>query len=204
MPSSNYQRAMVEEFNGVDYDPITKEKPSESRKYLYLAIGSTLAFSLYSVLILDPVGKCYRLEDSSNSLGLTFSYTLQMVQDFFELRSQDQLECYGKFLKIWDVFFAVIYTSMYSFWIMYLFQRRRIILVVPLLAMVADWAENVVEILLINSYLESNTISETLVSLGSGINIFKWILLTLTYVIILIGIFNNIKSALSKAESNED
>ena len=63
---------------------ILLEKNLESRRNLYLAIGSTLAFSLYSVLILDSVSKCFRLEDSSNSLGLTFSYTLQMVQDFFE------------------------------------------------------------------------------------------------------------------------
>ena len=188
----------------VDSSTITKENPSESRRILYLAIGSTLAFSLYSVLILDPVGKCFRLEDSSNSLGLTFSYTLQMVQDFFELRSQDQLDCYSEFLQIWDVIFAVIYASMYCFWIMYFFRSRRILLVVPLLAMVADWVENFVEILMINSYLDSNSISETLVSVGSGINMFKMILLTLTYIIILVGIRKKIKSARSKSKSNED
>ena len=149
------------------------EKNSGNRRTLYLAIGSTLAFLLYSVLILDPVGKCFRLEDSSNSLGLTFSYTLQMVQDFFELRSQDQLGCYKKFLQIWDVIFAIIYASMYCFWIMYFFHERRIITVVPLLAMVADWAENFIEIMMINSYLDSNTISQKLVSVGSGINMFK-------------------------------
>ena len=75
---------------------------------------------------------------------------------------------------------------------------------VPLLAMAADWAENFVEILMINDYFESNTISATLVSLGSGINMVKWILLTLTYVIIVIGIANKIKSVLGKSKSNED
>ncbi|MDG1549322.1 MAG: hypothetical protein P8Q94_04640 [Candidatus Poseidoniaceae archaeon] len=176
------------------------EKNSGNRRTLYLAIGSTLAFSLYSVLILDPVGKCFRLEDSSNSLGLTFSYTLQMVQDFFELRSQDQLGCYKKFLQIWDVIFAIIYASMYCFWIMYFFHERRIIMVVPLLAMVADWAENFIEIMMINSYLDSNTISQKLVSVGSGINMFKWIFLSLTYLILLIGIAKKIKSALVKSK----
>ena len=175
-------------------------KNSGNRRTLYLAIGSTLAFLLYSVLILDPVGKCFRLEDSSNSLGLTFSYTLQMVQDFFELRSQDQLGCYKKFLQIWDVIFAIIYASMYCFWIMYFFHERRIITVVPLLAMVADWAENFIEIMMINSYLDSNTISQKLVSVGSGINMFKWVFLTLTYLILLVGIAKKIKSALSKSK----
>jgi len=183
-----------------DYGTPPIEKNSGNRRTLYLAIGSTLAFSLYSVLILDPVGKCFRLEDSSNSLGLTFSYTLQMVQDFFELRSQDQLGCYKKFLQIWDVIFAIIYASMYCFWIMYFFHERRIITVVPLLAMVADWAENFIEIMMINSYLDSNTISQKLVSVGSGINMFKWVFLSLTYLILLVGIAKKIKSALSKSK----
>ena len=183
-----------------DSGTIPIEKNSGNRRTLYLAIGSTLAFLLYSVLILDPVGKCFRLEDSSNSLGLTFSYTLQMVQDFFELRSQDQLGCYKKFLQIWDVIFAIIYASMYCFWIMYFFHERRIITVVPLLAMVADWAENFIEIMMINSYLDSNTISQKLVSVGSGINMFKWVFLSLTYLILLVGIAKKIKSALSKSK----
>ena len=182
----------------VDSSTTTIEKNLGNRRNLYLAIGSTLAFSLYSVLILDSVGKCFRLEDSSNSLGLTFSYTLQMVQEFFELRSQDQLSCYREFLQIWDVIFAVIYASMYCFWIMYFFHSRRIIVVVPLLAMVADWGENFIEIMMINSYLDSNTISQNLVSVGSGINMLKWVFLSLTYLILLVGIRKKIKSALSK------
>ena len=182
----------------IDSSTIPIEKNLGNRRTLYLAIGSTLAFSLYSVLILDSVGKCFRLEDSSNSLGLTFSYTLQMVQDFFELRSQDQLGCYREFLQIWDVIFAVTYASMYCFWIMYFFNSRRIIVVVPLLAMVADWSENFIEIMMINNYLDSNTISQNLVSVGSGINMLKWVFLSLTYLIILVGIRKKIKSALSK------
>lgn len=199
MTSSHDQCIMEERSLEVDSGTITKENPSESRRILYLAIGSTLAFVLYSSL---DNGKCFRLEDSSNSLGLTFSYTLQMVQDFFELRSQDQLDCYSEFLQIWDVIFAVIYASMYGSWIMYFFHSRRILLVVPLLAMVADWAENFVEIMMINSYLDSNSISETLVSVGSGINMIKWILLSLTYLIVLVGIRKKIKSALSKSKSD--
>jgi len=200
MHGSNDQWFMEELSHEVDSSIIPIEKNPGNRRTLYLAIGSTLVFSLYSVLILDPVGKCFRLEDSSNSLGLTFSYTLQMVQDFFELRSQDQLGCYSKFLQIWDVIFAVIYASMYCFWIMYFFHGRRIIMVVPLLAMVADWAENFIEIMMINSYLDSNTISQKLVSAGSGINMFKWVFLSLTYLILFVGIAKKIKSVFSKSK----
>ena len=107
---------MENESSEVGSGTIMKEKPSESRRVLYMAIGSTLAFVLYSSL---DNGKCFRLEDSSNSLGLTFSYTLQMVQDFFELRSQDQLGCYREFLQLWDVIFAIIYATMYGSCLLY-------------------------------------------------------------------------------------
>ena len=181
-----------------------KSEHSETRKILSFALGSTLVFLLYSVLVLEPVGKCFRLDDSSNSLGLTFTYTLEMVQEFFNLRSQNQLDCYTDFLLIWDVIFAVIYASMYCFWTMYFFENRRILLAVPVLAMVADWAENFAEILMINNHLDSGTISVTLVSLGSLINMFKWTMLSLTYLIILAGIINKIKSILTKTKNIQE
>lgn len=170
-----------------------------SRHALQLALGSTVVFILYSVLVLDPTGKCFRLEEGSNSLGLTFSYSLQMVQEFFDLRSSSQLDCYREFLQIWDVIFAVIYTSMYCFWILFLFNGRRILLIIPIIGMIADWAENITEILMINSYLDSDSISETVVSIGSGLNMIKWIMLMLTYLIILVGIFDKIKSSRDKS-----
>jgi hypothetical protein len=183
-----------------DSEEIKESESHATRRVLYMALGSTFAFILYSVLVLAPAGKCFKVDDGSNSLGLTFSYTLQMVQEFFESRSTSQLDCYSEFLQIWDVVFAIIYTSMYCFWIMYFFQNRRILLLVPILGMVADWAENITEILMINSYLDSNTISETLVSVGSGLNMIKWIMSTLTYLIIFAGIGNKIKSVITKSK----
>ena len=88
---------------------------------------------------------------------------------------------------------------MYCFWILYLFNGRRIFLIIPILGMIADWAENITEILMINSYLDSDTISETVVSIGSGLNMIKWIMLMLTYLIILVGIFDKIKSSRDKS-----
>ena len=162
-----------------------------------------MAFILYSTLVLDPAGKCFRIEGGSNSLGLTFTYTLQMVQDFFELRSQNQLDCYKEFLQIWDVIFAVVYASMYGFWVMYFFNNHRWLLIAPVLAMVADWIENIAEILMISSYQDSNTISGTLVSVGSGINMVKWVMLSLTYLILLTGIVVKMRSFLGKKTNSK-
>lgn len=185
-------------------EEIQESESFVSRHALSMALGSTLAFILYTVLVLGRPGECFKVDDGPNSLGLTFNYTLQMVQEFFESRSTSQLECYSEFLQIWDVLFAVIYTSMYCFWILYFFKNRRILLVIPVLSMLADWAENITEIMMINSYLDSNTISETLVSVGSGINMIKWILSTLTYLIVFAGIGLKIKSAIRTSQTNDD
>lgn len=64
--------------------------------------------------------------------------------------------------------------------------------------MLADWAENYVELNLLELYLNSGKLTENLVAIGSGINSLKWIASSGTFLIILIGIILKIKSALSK------
>jgi hypothetical protein len=165
---------------------------------LYLAIGFTIVFFLYITYILAPFGSCFKIDAGASSLGLSFSYSLEMVQKFFESRTQDQLLCYREFLQIWDAIFAFVYTLMYASWIMYFFNNRRLLLIIPILCMIADWAENYVELIMLKTYLNSGIISETIVSIGSGINSFKLILSSITYLIILIGIIIKIKTVLTK------
>jgi hypothetical protein len=64
--------------------------------------------------------------------------------------------------------------------------------------MIADWAENYLELLMLETYLNSSSISELLVSIGSGINSFKWILSSITFLIILVGIIIKLKNFLTK------
>ena len=173
----------------------------KNNKTLFFAIGSTIAFFLYINLILGKVSECFALEGKNNSLGLSFYYTLDIVQNFFELRTQEQLLCYDKFLKIWDVFFSAIYTLMYASWIAYFLKNKTILLIIPILAMVFDWSENYTEILMLNNYSLSNSISETLVLLGSVINSLKWIFATLTYSVIIAGIIFNLKNFFTKSNT---
>jgi len=176
----------------------TTIQDSKSKRTLYFAIGFTVAFMLYITFALSPAGSCFKVEAGPNSLGLSFSYTKDMVQSFFESRSQEQLICYSQFLQIWDAVFAIIYTLMYASWIMYLFNKKRLLTLIPVLGMISDWSENYVELLMIKTYLNSGPISEIFVSLGSGINSFKWILSSLTYLIILVGIIIAIRNFLTK------
>ena len=179
----------------------TKTHCQNNKSILYFALGSSLAFILYISLVLNPASGCFRLDSGSNSLGLSFSYTMAMVQDFFTVRNQEQLLCYSQFLKVWDIIFAMIYTLMYGSWILYLLNKK-IYLVIPILGMIADWSENFSEILMIQSYVTSGSITELLVSIGSGINSFKWIMSSLTYVLVIIGIIVAISSFLMKRKSN--
>ena len=176
----------------------TTIQDSKSKRTLYFAIGFTVAFMLYITFALSPAGSCFKVEAGPNSLGLSFSYTKDMVQSFFESRSQEQLTCYSQFLQIWDAVFAIIYTLMYASWIMYFFNKKRLLILIPVLGMISDWSENYVELLMIKTYLNSGPISEIFVSLGSGINSFKWILSSLTYLIILVGIIIAIRNFLTK------
>jgi len=179
----------------------TKTINKNNKPVLYFALGSTLAFILYISLVLNPASGCFRLDSGSNSLGLSFSYTLVMVQDFFAARNQEQLGCYSQFLKVWDIIFAMIYTLMYGSWILYLLNKK-IYLSIPILGMIADWSENFSELLMIQSYVTSGSITQSLVSAGSGINSFKWIMSSLTYLLLIIGIIVAIKSFLMRNKSN--
>ena len=178
-------------------------KNFKNYRALYFAIGSTLVFFLYLIFALIPASSCFRLDIGSNSLGLSFSYTKDMVESFFETRTQDQLICYSQFLQIWDIIFSLVSTVMFGSWIVCLFKSKRIFLIAPtILGMIADWSENYIELLMIETYLNSSTISKTLVSLGSGINSFKFVMISLTYLIILIGIIVALKNLLKKNKKN--
>ena len=167
---------------------------------LYTAIGFTLVFILYITYILAPFSSCFKLDAGASSLGLSFSYSLEMVQKFFETRTQEQLLCYREFLQIWDPIFAFVYTLMYASWIVYFFTNKRLLLIIPFLCMIADCAENYVELIMLKYYLNSGQISETIVSIGSRINSFKLILSSITYLIILIGIIIKLKTVLTKTK----
>ena len=170
----------------------------KNHRPLYFAIGFTLVFVLYISLVLVPFSSCYRLYVGSNSLGLSI-YNIEMVQSFFQTRDQAQLFCYSQFLKFWDVIFAVVSTAMFGSWIVYFFKNKRLLLVAPtVLGMIADWSENFLELLMLKTYSNSGAISETLVSLGSGLNIFKLTMAGLTYLIIFVGIILLIKTFITR------
>ena len=175
----------------------TTTQGSRNKNILYFAIGFTLVFIFYISFILMPQSSCFRIDIGTNSLGLSI-YNMEMVQGFFQARDQAQLLCYSQFLKLWDIIFAVVSTAMFGSWIVYLFKNKHLLLAPTVLGMIADWSENFVELLMLETYLNSGVISETLVSLGSGLNLFKLTTIGLTYLIILTGIVIAIKNFITR------
>ena len=92
---------------------------------------------------------------------------------------------------------------MYASLIAYFLKNKHLFLIIPILAMVLDWVENYLELLMLDTYLKSNLISETFVSFGSVINSFKWITSTLTYLIILYGIIITFLKIIRKRKLNK-
>ena len=82
----------------------------KNHRPLYFAIGFTLLFVVYILLVQAPFSSCFKLDVGSNSLGLAI-YNTEMVQGFFQARDQAQLFCYSQFLQLWDVIFAVVSTA---------------------------------------------------------------------------------------------
>ena len=168
-------------------------------RILYLAIGSTIAMVLYAQFILGHYSSCFSVENSINSLGLSFGYNINIVEHFFGIRSTEQLNCYGNFVRVWDTIFPILYTLMYSLWFVYFFRKWRLLLIIPILHMFSDWIENYIELSMLETYMNLNTLSEAMVSLGSGVTILKWSLSILTYLIIIFGIITKLKTFIPSA-----
>ena len=159
---------------------------------------ATVLMVLYAQFVLGHFSQGFYVKDGLNSLGLSFSYGQDEVAAFLYSRNVSQLWLYIDFLKVWDTIFPVVYTLMYVLWIVYLFEKRKIIILLPINRMVADWVENFFEISLVENYINTLSIDSTMVSQASTFTSIKWILSWLVYAIFLIGIFNLFKAKFKK------
>lgn len=166
---------------------------NKNRNILLAALGFSLLMVLYAQFILGYFSKCYVTESGPDSLGLLFGYGSEDVAAFLKFRSEKQLQCYIRFLRVWDMIFPVIYTLMYVFWFRYFFKSWMLLSILPMLHMIADWAENYTEILMVNSYLNSAMIIQKLVNGGSALTTVKWVLSFITYGFIVYGIVMKIR-----------
>lgn len=177
-----------------------KNKAASARKLIFVSV-STLLMVLYAQYVLGYFSGCFSIEGYSNSLGLSFGYNSFDVLRFFELRTEQQLLCYSDFLMIWDTIFPLVYTLMYISWLIFLFRQWYFYSIIPVVHMILDWAENYFEISLIKVYLETDEISNQLITLGSSFTQLKWIISFFTYGILIFGVVQKLKKHISKPKN---
>lgn len=166
----------------------------QSRDPRWVVIALTSSFVAFAGLVYMPSGACFAVDGGIKSLGLAFSYDAALVVQFFAERSPDQLACYRQFLLQWDVIFALLYGAMYASWIRALLGSANVMWFVPVMAAVLfDWIENAVEILLLDAFSANVELSHGLVALGSGLNMVKWLSLWIIYGTVLYGIYRKIR-----------
>lgn len=165
-----------------------------SKKWLFFALSATIIMILYAYFVMGHFSECYVTNEGPNAIGLMFGYSAQDVLAFLSSRSDEQLICYTRFIRIWDTAFPLIYTLMHITWIIYLFKRWKLVVVLPVLHMITDWIENNVEVMIVETYLNSGKVAEPMASLGSSLTATKWILSIAIYLIILVTIGLKLKN----------
>lgn len=165
---------------------------------LIIALICTVIMGLYAQFVMGHFSACFVLDSGLNALGLHFGYDLDVALAFFEMRTESQLICYQDFIAFWDMIFPVVYTAMYLVWIMYFFKSWRLLIIIPLLHMFSDYAENFFEIELVQSYIEKGSIQASDTYWSSRLTIIKWSLSLITYSFIIIGIALKVFSLFKK------
>jgi hypothetical protein len=152
---------------------------------------------LYASLILSSKSECFvkELPENVKMTDLKFGYNKAELMQFFDALSDAGKECYRKMMLKWDSLFPLIYGSMYIFWLSLIYKRagknRKPVAFInlwPIIPMLFDWFENAWNIRMLGEYSITGNIGHFKLSLGIFINVMKWIVSSLNYLLIILGI----------------
>ena len=176
---------------------------------LATGVSLTIIFIGYLVLVMMGKGSAFEVADSNiRSLGTSFGFDQADIHAFLSARSNEMITAYITFNQVWDVLFGVIYGLMYVVWVSVLLKplshKVGRLNLVPFLQVLFDWLENYQLALLAHQYLNDGMISASNANLASVFSMFKWACSSLTYTLILIGIFLMIMRAVKTTKSKRD
>ena len=165
-------------------------------------ILTVLTFS-YLFFVMMKVAKGFEIVgDSTQSLGMSFGLTVEMIQDFLSLRSAEMIAAYIDFNLIWDNIFALLYGLMYVLWVSLLFKpylaKAKWLNLLPFIQTIFDWLENFQLIKIANDFSETAAVSASNASVASTFVMIKWTASSLVFLIIFIGIGLRIWAAIKK------
>ena len=157
------------------------------------AVFSTIFFISYLFLIMMGKAAGFELADGSmKSLGTSFGFNHADIISFLAARTDEMINAYINFNKVWDTLFGLIYGLMYVVWMSVLFkpfaQKIGYLNLFPFAQVLFDWLENYALASLANQYLVDGLISLPIAKLASVFCMFKWVCSGLIFTLILVGI----------------
>lgn len=168
-----------------------------------LAILSTIIFITYLLNVL--VAKSVPFDVTGGmpkSLGTTFGFGETEILSYLSARTNEMIQSYINFNLIWDSLFGVLYGTMYTLWLSYLYRpfqnKLRIFNLLPFAQVLFDWIENFNLALVSNNYLKNETIHPLYSQFASYSNMIKWIISLIVISLIIIGLVLSIMSFIKK------
>ena len=160
---------------------------------LVIAIFFTIVFIGYLFFIMMGKAAGFELTNSNmKSLGALFGFNHEDVIAFLAARTDEMINAYINFNKVWDTLFGLIYGLMYVVWMSVLFkpfaQKIGYLNLFPFAQVLFDWLENYALASLANQYLVDGLISLPIAKLASVFCMFKWVCSGLIFTLILVGI----------------
>ena len=160
---------------------------------LVIAIFFTTAFIGYLFLIMMGKAVAFELaDDNMKSLGTSFGFNHADIIAFLSARTDEMINAYINFNKVWDTLFGLIYGLMYVVWMSVLFkpyaQKVGFLNLLPFAQVLFDWLENYALASLANQYLIDGLISSPIAKIASIFCMFKWVCFSFTFTLILVGI----------------
>ena len=160
---------------------------------LVIAIFFTIVFIGYLFLIMMGKAEGFELADGNmKSLGTSFGFNHADIIAFLAARTDEMINAYINFNKVWDTLFGLIYGLMYVVWMSVLFkpyaQKVGFLNLFPFAQVLFDWLENYALASLANQYLIDGLISSPIAKLASVFCMFKWVCSGLIFTLILVGI----------------
>jgi len=168
-----------------------------------LAIISTIIFVTYLLNVLVSKSVSFDLIDEiPKSLGTTFGFGEAEILSYLSARTNEMIQSYINFNLIWDSLFGVLYGTMYTLWLSYLYRpyqhKLRTLNLLPFAQVLFDWIENFNIAIISNNYLKTETIQPLYSQFASYSNMIKWIISLIVISLIMIGLVLSIMRFIKK------
>jgi hypothetical protein len=168
---------------------------------ILIAVFFTIVFIGYLFFIMMGKAAGFEMADGNiKSLGTSFGFDHADIIIFLAARTDEMINAYINFNKVWDTLFGLIYGLMYVVWMSVLFkpsaQKVGFLNLFPFAQVLFDWLENYALASLANQYLVDGLISLPIAKLASVFCMLKWVCSGFTSILILVGIILIIAQAI--------